>query len=363
VVTNVVAAQIAQTGQVAVTYNVSDADNDQLIARVFFSSDNGVTFGLVPVSLSGDVNKLMSPGTGKQIIWDAGADYPGQYWAQVVAKVVVSDGPASAGEMVLVPAGGFIRGSTSGLADEQPQKTITLDAFYIDKFQVTNAEFEQFINAGELGGYFAPEFWSAEGWAARQSGGWTQPAFWGAPDYRSGPGYPGFPVIGVSWYEAEAYANYVGKRLPTEAEWEKAARGTDGRTYPWGNMDPDPSRANYDGSGDPFESGSAEITPVGLYDGRLFPSPPFQTTNSPSLYGAYDMAGNVWEWVHDWYAADYYSSCPLSNPPGPATGTTRVSRGGSWGYGTAILRCAGRGIGGPAGRYDGGGFRCARTGP
>jgi formylglycine-generating enzyme required for sulfatase activity len=323
VVTNVAAYQIQGTGQVRVTYDVSDAEGDQVTARLVCSSNGGGTFDLLPVSVSGHVNVQMAPGPGKEILWNAAADYPGRYWPQVVAKVYASDGPALASEMVLVPAGNFLMGSTSGNADEQPQHTVYLDAYYIDKYEVTNAEFEQFIDAG---GYDIQALWSASGWNARQGNGWTAPAFWASGSYNSGPGYPGFPVVGVSYYEAEAYATFVGKRLPTEAEWEKAARGTDARTYPWGEGI-STSRANYSSSGDPFEPYS---TPVGFYDGRLHPNPPFQTTDSPSPYGGYDLAGNVLEWVRDWYSATYYASSPSSNPPGPVSGSYRVLRGGSW---------------------------------
>ncbi|MDI6807890.1 MAG: formylglycine-generating enzyme family protein [Candidatus Eisenbacteria bacterium] len=365
VVTNVVAQQISGTGFVRITYDVSDADGDSVTANIVCSSNGGTTFDLIPVSVSGDVHHTMQAGAGKQILWNAALDYPGRYWSQVVAMVFVSDGPAIGGEMVFVPAGNFTMGSTSGSFDEQPQHTVYLNAFYIDKYEVTNADFEAFINAG---GYTVVGFWSPEGWSAKVSGGWTQPVYWGQSAYRSGSGYPGFPVIGVSWYEAEAYANFVGKRLPTEAEWEKAARGTDARTYPWGEGI-DGTRANYSASGDPYESGSAKITPVGFYDGRLNPSPPFQTTNSPGPYGAYDQAGNVWEWVRDWYSSTYYSVSPSSNPLGPTTGSYRVFRGGGWLNNTPDLRCARRNNYYPSARnqhvgggyYDTFGFRCART--
>lgn len=362
VVSNVVATQIAGTGTVRITYDVSDADGDQVTTRVVCSSDNGATFDLLPVTLTGNVNVSMTPGPGKQIIWNAAADYPGRYWSQVVAKVLASDGPALSGEMVSVPAGTFPMGSTT-TPNEMPVHTVYLDAFLIDKYEVTNAEFKRFVDAG---GYTTEAFWSAEGWSVRLSGGWTQPAWWSTGDYHSGAAWPGFPVVGISWYEAEAYANFVGKRLPTEAEWEKAARGTDQRIYPWGSSILG-SRANYSGSGDPYDNiYDNNSTPVGFYDGRLNPYPPFQTVDSPSFYGAYDMAGNVSEWVRDWFDENYYSASPSSNPPGPVSGGSRVRRGGCWGYSTSNLRSSYRdqddGLG-PNARYSTIGFRCARTSP
>jgi formylglycine-generating enzyme required for sulfatase activity len=271
---------------------------------------------------------------------------------------IASGGPDPGAPMVFVPAGSFTMGSTTGYPDEQPVHTVYLDAFYIDKYEVTNAQFKQFIDAG---GYTTQAFWSEAGWSARSSGGWTVPYFWSVGTYHSGPAWTDFPVVGVSWYEAEAYANFVGKRLPTEAEWEKAARGTDQRTYPWGEG-LDGSRANYWASGDPYDNNS---TPVGFYDGRLHPSPSFQTTDSPSPYGAYDMAGNVWEWVADWYGA--YSASPVSNPTGPLTGSYRVLRGGAWARlqhgGAGTLRSAYRYYDTPYDRIDYSGFRCARTLP
>lgn len=321
VVANVLAQQIAGTGNVRITFDVSDADGDQVVARVICSSDNGVTFALRPVTLSGDVNHPMSPSSGKQIIWSASADYPGRYWAQVVAKVYASDGPATSGEMVSIAAGSFYMGSSGGYADNQPPHTVSLAAYSIDKYEVTNAEFQRFIDAG---GYTSQAFWSADGWQWRSGSGRTQPAWWGDPDFHSGPAWPGFPVVGVSWYEAEAYASFAGKRLPTEAEWERAARGSDGRSYPWGEgLSQD--RANYYNSGDPFP---ISTTPVGFYNGQLFPSPLFQTTDSPGPSNTYDQAGNVAEWVSDWYGP--YNTSVASNPIGPVTGLYKVTRGSGW---------------------------------
>ena len=318
VVTNVTATQVQNTGQVRVTFDVGDADGDQVTARLICSSDNGVTFDLLPVTLSGDVNHQMAAGPGKQIVWDAGKDYPGRYWPQVVAKVIASDGPATSGQMVLVPAGSFTMGNNTWMP---PVRTVYLDAYYIDQYEVTNAEFQQFILAG---GYDTQAFWSAAGWSWRQANAIAQPLNWGDPSYHTGSAYPGFPVLGVSWYEAEAYANFAGKRLPTEAEWEKAARGTDARTYPWGE-DFTNQRLNYAGSLDPYDNWT---TPVGYYDGTIQPNPPFQTLSGAGPYGTYDQAGNAQEWVRDWYAA--YDPNDLNNPLGPASGAYKVARGGNF---------------------------------
>ncbi len=361
VVTNVVAMQIPGTGNVRVTFDLADADGDSVVPNLVCSSDNGVNFDLVPVSVTGDVNKKVAPGTGKEIIWNAAADYPGRFWPQVVANVYAADGIAAGGEMVLVAAGSFPMGSASGEADELPVHTVTLDAFYLDKFKVTNGEFKQFIDAG---GYSTQGLWSPAGWSWRTANAVSQPLFWGDPSYRSGPSYPGFPVIGVSWYEADAYARFVGKRLPTEAEWEKGARGTDGRTYPWGEGISG-ARANYSNSGDPYEFSldQALITPVGFYDGRVDPPSGFVTTDSPGPYGTYDQAGNVWEWVGDWYQATYYASSPASNPPGPVTGINKVYRGGSWLLGISSLRSAERDGNAPTTRVKSVGLRLAMDAP
>ena len=135
--------------------------------------------------------------------------------------------------------------------------------------------------------------------------------------------YAEHPVVNVNWDQANAYATWAGGRLPTEAEWEKACRGTDGRIYPWGDEPPTAELAN-------FANNVGDTTPVGSYP------------NGASPYGALDMAGNVWEWTADWYAADYYANSPPANPPGPATGDVRVVRGGAFDYNENDVRCAAR---------------------
>jgi len=217
-------------------------------------------------------------------------------------------------EMVAVPAGQFLMGS-DGDDDEKPQHRVTLDGFHIDKYEVTNALYGKFMSAT---GRRAPEYWNDSKFNSPQQ-----------------------PVVGVSWQDADAYCRWAGKRLPTEAEWEKAARGTDGRRYPWGDQW-EASRANS------RESGRGSTVEVSSYP----------TGASP--YGAYNMAGNVWEWAGDWYDKEYYKRSPDRNPKGPDAGTDRVVRGGSWDSSPFALRAADRGSDAQDSRLNYLGFRCAR---
>lgn len=219
------------------------------------------------------------------------------------------------GEMVLIPAGEFWMGSEDGGADEKPRRRVYLDAFRIDKYELTNSQYERFMQAT---GRAAPNYWN-------------NGSFNGASQ----------PVVGVSWEDGEAYCKWAGKRLPTEAEWEKAARGTDGRKYPWGEQW-DSSRANSD------ESKLGKTAPVGSYPGGVSP------------YGGHDMAGNVWEWVADWYDQNYYQRAPGRNPKGADSGQLRVLRGGSWYYDPSFLRSTFRGRNDPTFRGNRVGFRCAQ---
>jgi formylglycine-generating enzyme required for sulfatase activity len=345
VVMNVQAQQLPGTGLVQITYDVQDADGDLIVARVICSSDGGTTFDLFATTISGDgADGPVAPGPGKVLTWDAATDYPGRYWANVVAKVVVSDGAAGGGEMVLVPAGDFVMGDT----DAGPGQVVYLDDFQIDRYEVTVGQYQAFVDAG---GYEAQAFWSDPGWDWRVANQITEPTGWTGQ-----LSYVGFPVSGVSYYEAEAYANFIGKRLPTEPEWEKAARGTEGGVgWKWAvGQVIDATRVNYRDSGDPFEVNGAGLTPVGFYDGRSYPNPPyepFQTTNAPSPYGTYDQCGNAYEWVDQWYGS-----------------TARVIRGGS--HATNLTFNGVPGVrfttwnvqaDGPA--SQGYGFRCAKNSP
>ena len=282
--------------------------------------------------------------------------------------------PVTGMVFVPVPAGEFEMGSTEEevdaalalcnasrgncergwFADEQPQHTVSLDAYWIGQTEVTNAQFQQFVDAG---GYAAERYWSAEGWQVRSDEGWGGPRCLEDENFNA----PDQPVVCVSWYEAEAYTRWLSEasgaaiRLPTEAEWEKAARGTDGRIFPWGD-EFDGNRLNfcdvnceYDWKDETYDDGYTYTAPVGSYP------------EGASPYGALDMAGNVWEWVNDWYQEDYYSQSPGSNPQGPATGESRVLRGGSWYRDDYLVRSARRDYVFPGLWIGDVGFRCVRS--
>jgi formylglycine-generating enzyme required for sulfatase activity len=223
--------------------------------------------------------------------------------------------------VVTIPAGEFVMGSKpgDGQLDESPQRTVYLDAYTIDKFEVTVEQYAAYLKKA---GAEAPDFWER---VNRKEDG-------------------NRPVVGVDWLDASEYCEYYGKRLPTEAQWEKAARGTDGRRYPWGNDDPSPLFANF-ASGVAF-SYSKSLSPVGSYE------------SGKSPYGAYDMVGNVWEWILDWYERNYYQIAPQKNPAGPASGDTKVIRGGSWAKRPAVARVAGRTSLPTSSRSNAIGFRC-----
>jgi len=241
--------------------------------------------------------------------------------AAVGGAVTADDGY---GELVLVPAGAFKMGDNFGDGEsrERPVHTVELDAFYIGKFEVTNGQWRKFRDDP---GYDDKKFWP-EGRVMPKD----QIPYWNDAKNHGGgtAGSDNYPVQGVNYDGAVAYCNWLsaktGKayRLPTEAEWEKAARGTDQRRYPWGNAI-DRSYANYVGS-KPFDTGEV----VGFYDGSKHGG--VQTHNGASPYGAMDMAGNVMEWCADWYGRDYYSASPKKNPKGPESGAYRVMRGGTF---------------------------------
>lgn len=243
-------------------------------------------------------------------------------------------------EMALIPAGEFLMGSDKkndrlAYRSELPQRRVYLDAYEIDKYEVTNLHYLKYILAtGKL-----PQLdWRYDGGNFQES-------------------MTNHPIMHVSWYDADAYCRWAGKRLPTEAEWEKAARGEDGRLNPWGNQSAGLSRANFGRTG---LSGPVRDRPE-----RLLMYPPLISVdkyeNAVSPYGLYQTIGNVAEWVSDWYDLDYYKSSPDRNPKGPETGTQKAFRGGGWMDSTTTMRVAMRNGTDPNTKINWMGFRCARS--
>ena len=250
-------------------------------------------------------------------------------------KINPKDGAA----MVLIPAGSFLMGTSEAqlatmlkahpaykrerYTHEMPQHPVYLDAYYLYKNDVTVAEYRTFCTATGRKMPAAPD--------------------WGWIDTH--------PMVNVSWTDAKAYSDWAGVVLPTEAQWEKAARGTDGRVYPWGND---------------WDAAKCSNSVGATHPGKTSPVGAFPAGASP--YGCLDMAGNVWQWCADWYGADYYTTSPAKNPTGPSTGTGRVLRGGSWMYDIGLaciyFRGADRDYNNPLGYWDSDlGFRCVSLSP
>jgi len=245
--------------------------------------------------------------------------------------------------MVFIPGGWFFHSTSAGL---DKRKKVYIDAFYIDKYEVSNADYGLFIKDG---GYNKQKYWLSDGWAFIKKNKVTGPRWWKAGRYNSGPRFAAYPVIGICWYEADAYARWAGKRLPTEAEWEKASRGPTKRRFPWGNEDIHYEiiyHAN-------FET---------YQDGFMYSAPVNKFPQGKSPYGCFNMLGNVWEYTSSRYIKAYYKNIPVRNPRGPGAGTKRVVRGGSWfkdpSYYESFFRF---GAVPTEKRYDDFGFRCAAS--
>jgi formylglycine-generating enzyme required for sulfatase activity len=198
--------------------------------------------------------------------------------------------------MILLPEGSFIMGkNTTAPSDWQPEHSVKVNSFYMDKKEVTNSQYFEFCVATNT----------------------TLPQFWGLNEFRSGPDFPDYPVVGVNYFDAEKYAKWSGKRLPTEAEWEYAARGgMVGKDFPFGDQI-DSAKVNY----------GRKYT--GILKTGSFP---------PNGFGLFDLAGNVWEWTSDYYASNYYEISPADNPKGPERGRFKVIRGGSWHSGAMCVQ-------------------------
>ena len=336
VVTNLDVLQ-REDGKLEINFDIEDKQDDLLSVAVEISDNNGRTYD-VPIglnSLMGDVGNGIEGGKSKQIVWDAIKDQPNVNSASYRVRITVAEVPEG---MVLIPARRFIMGDVDGALDQQPERDIELDPFFIDKYEVTNLEFARFLN--DVG-----RVMDQNGNLLIDLEDKDVQIVWFGGMYRVADGYLNHPVVEVSWFGANAYAEWAGKRLPTEAEWEKAARGYDGRTYPWGE-DIDWLRANYN-----KHRGEAE--PISEYP------------SGQSPYHIYNMAGNVAEWVADVYSANFYSSAAEKNPVNVESESEfplkRVVRGGSWYSHQNELKCSARSQLIPTESQFSIGFRCAMS--
>jgi formylglycine-generating enzyme required for sulfatase activity len=267
----------------------------------------------------------------------------------------------SADDMVEVhiPAGEFVMGATSHSEagdNEKPRHVVDLDAYWIDRTPVTNAMFARFANAtsyiteAEAAGSSHAYSPAAQDWIEARGADWRHPQG-PSSDIKA---IADHPVVQVTWGDAAAYCKWANAQLPTEAEWEKAARGTDEREFPWGNGEVSGDRVNFADRNLKVSWANTKVD-----DGFAFTSPVGNYPAGASPYGVLDMAGNVWEWLADWYDASYYLNSPKRNPAGPAKGEFRAARGGSWAGAVGDLRSWHRGWGPPKIHADGQGFRCA----
>ncbi len=292
-------------------------NNKQLVIGVIACFFISIAFLLVIIweikkSIDHDAKIRKMQAKHKQVTIDDNRDFS-------IYDTMVGD---DARKMILIPEGVFTRGSDSGGFDEKPQQEIYLDAFWVDQYEVSVEAYNVFRRAAR---YTEP----------------SVPFFQGDQNILK---TPNFPVVGVSWLDAVNYCTWAGKRLLKEAEWEKAARGTHGLVYPWGNSVL-PKRANISGTADGFKY----MAPVGSFPmGR-------------SVYGVYDMSGNASEWVEDWYDQFYYQKSPMINPEGTTQSKNRVFRGGSWDARKVDIRSAKRFAATPGRKDSIVGFRCGKS--
>jgi formylglycine-generating enzyme required for sulfatase activity len=335
VVSTVVGVQRAGTTLVDITYDLADSDSSVLNVTLQISSDAGATWTVPITSATGQVGAGISPGSGRAIVWNAGTDWNNLLSTTMRYRITADDTPAG---MALIPAGSFTMGRTSFDGDTIASPvSVYVSSFYMAKYEVTKALWDEVRTWGLANGY-----------TDIPAGG----TIWKAADH---------PVQGISWYAVVKWCNarsqkeglapsYTlssaiyqtgdsdavvcdwstsGYRLPTEAEWEKAARGgVSGQRFPWGDTITH-SQANY--SSDASYSYDVSLTrtynPIYMIGGSPYTSP--VGSFAANGYGLYGMAGNVFERCWDWYL-DSYSTNELSDPRGPATGVSRVMRGGSW---------------------------------
>jgi formylglycine-generating enzyme required for sulfatase activity len=358
VVTNVVATQRVGTKLVDIHYDVADADGDTLKIRVEVSDNGGNLYSVPAFSFSGDIGDNITVGTNKWIIWNAGVDWDGEYSDEMRVKVIAVDAKGFPGLQWgnEVPPGGFLMGQDGGAEGSGSSRHVNIPwSYWLGKYEVRNDEYCDFLNTALVAGEVYREGTSAvradmgrfpgvPGNARLIYTGDTKDIRWNVNNFEVVGGRTNFPVR-VSWYGAMAFAQHYGYDLPTEAEWEKAARGPDHDdedehfAYPWGDTISG-GQANYNGSGDPYSTPGP--TPVGYYNGNQTPL----GTNMATGYGLYDIAGNVEEWCRSTWLSSVESYPQQESMTGAvnyiSTAASRVYRGGSWGDSVSSLQCYAR---------------------
>ncbi|GJQ64529.1 MAG: hypothetical protein SCALA702_35820 [Melioribacteraceae bacterium] len=318
--------------KVDIGFELYDADGDQMSVVIKASSNGGVSWAFPITMLEGFTGTGYGNGS-YQVTWDFAAEHPNFFSSQMKIKVIANDGDGNIPfEMVVVPAGQYTYG-------ENDQILMINYDFRIMKNHVTNAEYLTFIEAALGQNLITATTTTVKNLSGQELldlDGECRIHYDGT-NWDIEADYEDHPVVEVTWYGARDFAEFYGLRLPTEYEWEKAARGMTGYDYPWGNSISGPY-ANYSGSGDPWESGT---TPAGFYNGQNYQG--YQTQNAVSPFGVYDMAGNVWDWTNSIYS-----------------GTNYTIRGGAWTFNSSYCRSWYRTVNNPSysSLY---GFRCART--
>jgi len=272
-----------------------------------------------------------------------------EFLCTIILSLALISPAMAGGGMVLIKGGYFLMGSSDRDTpeDERPAHRVSVDDFYMDIYEVTNGEYAEFLNS------VRPSEEERKRWVVirndleteERRNWWPTEIVYKGGRYRAVSGFERYPVLSVSWYGADAYCRWAGKRLPTEAEWEKAARGgLEGRSYPWGDAYP-----------------TQGVVFGRLWEDRALPAPTMPVGSYlPNGYGLYDMAGNVSEWVSDWYDPNYYRVSPEKDPPGPGKGVNKVIRGGGWKDTALMLRVSSRYYLTPSSLPMATGFRCAK---
>jgi formylglycine-generating enzyme len=371
VVSNVRASQRPGSKLVDIYYDLSDSDTSTLTVSIQVSWDAGSTWTVPAYTFTGAYGGGVSPGVNKYVVWNAGVDWDGQFTSQCRVRVTAND--ADPDGFVQIPAGAYLRGDclNEGNANERPTNSVYISAFYIEKTKVTKARWDAAYQYGVNHGYASFDH-AGSGKAADhpvQTVNWFDVVKWcnarselegRTPVYYTDAGLTAIYKNGQAAPFVKWSAN--GYRLPTEAEWEKAARGgLSGCRFPWG-FTITHNQANYWSSTNFFYDTSLTrgYHPTYAVGGMPYTSP--VASFAANGYGLFDMAGNVMEWCWDWYD-DYWYSKPgatQSDTPGPTSGTYRVMRGGDWTDAANAARCAIRICDAPGVTWNSYGFRCVR---